>query len=236
MSEAKGQFRGSMSGFNRQDVLDYVAAANQEFVAKQTELNQELERVSQENAALQTRTEQAEAAAEQSRQDREALSRQMEALQSRLDAAESERDRLLVELDTLRVQLPELTAQLESQRAASEKFRADSEAYQRVKEKAGVIELAAYDRAKTILDGAEELERDTRQRMAQWAVRTQENFSRLRSEINAASSRASHELDRARQMLEQLPREFDGQEELLKALSNPDLKPDGEVGPDPSEK
>ena len=206
MDSAEIQFRtATFGGFSRQDVQDYIDRANREHTQQMEQLTQELAQAVSERDKYRERAESVESRNVE-------LSSKVQTLTTQLEEARQERQARESELANLRARVGELEARLEKvEHAAS--------AYERIKDRTAGIELEAHCRAQEVRQEAEEKIRRAHTEVEQWLHKVNAGYDLLRSDMGGAITRTGQELDRLRQLLEQLSAHFDTQDEHLRKLS-----------------
>ncbi|MCI7473321.1 MAG: hypothetical protein MSB10_06540 [Clostridiales bacterium] len=213
MSATELQFRtATFGGFQKQDVLSYIESSNQAHVEKLAQLQREWEDLAAEKESLA-------AQAGQAKEQAETLAKEKESLTARLDEARKEAEALRAQLDQARREAEETAARLADANARLTQAEPDAAAYQQVKDRTAGIELEAHCRAQEIQREAEEKVRRAHTEVEQWLHKVQAGYDLLRSDMDGAISRTGQELDKLRQMLEQLSSNFSSQDEHLRKLA-----------------
>lgn len=213
MSATELQFRtAAFGGFQKQDVLSYIESANQTHQEKLDQLQRERDELAREKEELAVQ-------AGQARNQAEALAREKAELAIRLEAAHKEADGLREQLDQARTEAEETAARLTDVQARLAQAEPDAAAYQHIKDRAAGIELEAHCRAQEVRQQAEEKVRRAHTEVEQWLHKVQAGYDLLRSDMDGAVSRAGQELDKLRQLLDQLSSGFAGQDEHLRRLA-----------------
>lgn len=185
MQEKAGQFRSTpFGGFHRQDVLDYIEQLTQEH----QETRQRLERQRDEaHAALA----QAEDALGQAQRQQAAEATAQTTLEERLAQTQAELEDTAAALAQVR----------EEKAALEEKLRAlepEAASWQRLRDTAGDIEVAAHERAQVTLQAARDQAAEIRAQGTRWAQDLQARCLGLQEDLHAAVTNAERELDGAR--------------------------------------
>ena len=213
MSATELQFRtATFGGFQKQDVLSYIESSNQTHVEKLAQLQRERDELAGEKEALA-------AQAEQAKEQAQALAKEKEALTAQLDEARQEAQQLRTQLDQARKEAEENAARLADANARVAQAEPVAAAYQQVKDRTAGIELEAHCRAQEVVREAEEKVHRAHTEVEQWLHKVQAGYDLLRSDMDGAISRTGQELDKLRQMLEQLSTNFSSQDEHLHKLS-----------------
>ena len=172
MQEKAGQFRSTpFGGFHRQDVLDYIEQLTQEH----QETRQRLERQRDEAQAALAQAE-------------DALG---QAQEERLAQTQAELENTAAALAQVR----------EEKAALEEKLRAlepEAASWQRLRDTAGDIEVAAHERAQVTLQAARDQAAEIRAQGTRWAQDLQARCLGLQEDLHAAVTNAERELDGAR--------------------------------------
>lgn len=213
MSATELQFRtATFGGFQKQDVLSYIESSNQAHVEKLAQLQRERDELAAEKESLA-------AQAGQAKEQAETLATEKESLTAQLDQTRKEAEALRAQLDQARRETEETAARLADANARLTQAEPDAAAYQQVKDRTAGIELEAHCRAQEIQREAEEKVRRAHTEVEQWLHKVQAGYDLLRSDMDGAISRTGQELDKLRQMLEQLSSNFSSQDEHLHKLA-----------------
>ena len=185
MQEKAGQFRSTpFGGFHRQDVLDYIEQLTQEH----QETRQRLERQRDE---AQAALAQAEDALGQAQRQQAAETTAQTTLEERLAQTQAELEDTAAALAQVR----------EEKAALEEKLRAlepEAASWQRLRDTAGDIEVAAHERAQVTLQAARDQAAEIRAQGTRWAQDLQARCLGLQEDLHAAVTNAERELDGAR--------------------------------------
>lgn len=185
MQEKAGQFRSTpFGGFHRQDVLDYIEQLTQEH----QETRQRLERQRDE---AQAALAQAEDALGQAQRQQAAEATTQTTLEERLAQTQAELEDTAAALAQVR----------EEKAALEEKLRAlepEAASWQRLRDTAGDIEVAAHERAQVTLQAARDQAAEIRAQGTRWAQDLQARCLGLQEDLHAAVTNAERELDGAR--------------------------------------
>ena len=185
MQEKAGQFRSTpFGGFHRQDVLDYIEQLTQEH----QETRQRLERQRDE---AQAALAQADDALGQAQRQQAAEATAQTTLEERLAQTQAELENTVAALAQVR----------EEKAALEEKLRAlepEAASWQRLRDTAGDIEVAAHERAQVTLQAARDQAAEIRAQGTRWAQDLQARCLGLQEDLHAAVTNAERELDGAR--------------------------------------
>lgn len=192
MNEQAGQFRSAaIGGFHRQDVLDHL---------------EQLTRAHQaEKEALLAEKAAAEAALEEETAARKRAENRLFLLQQQAAEATEHRqdhDTALADLNAQLAQKEEALAQAEQQaealRRRVEELEPAARSWQRIKDTAGDIEVAAHERAQITLQEAETKAAEVRAEAARRMRDIQTRCDRLQTDLRTAVEKAEARLDTAR--------------------------------------
>ena len=189
MSEKAGQFRGAaFGGFHRQDVLDYL-----EKMARERREEQEVREA--EKAGLMASLEE-ERAARNRAENRLAL------LENRASETTDAQKELEEAVAKLREELAEKEAQLTQARAEAEdlrrqisKLEPEAQSWQRIKDTAGDIEVAAHERAQITIQDARVQAAEIRADVIRWVLDVQAKCDTLQEDIRTSIRGAVTQLD-----------------------------------------
>ena len=106
-------------------------------------------------------------------------------------------------------------------------------AYAQIKDRTAGIELEAHCRAQEVQQAAEEKVQRAHTEVSQWLHKVQAGYDLLRSDMEGAVSRATQELDKLHQMVEQLSSHFDSQDEHLHKLTQDCISEFAPPAPEP---
>lgn len=227
MSATELQFRtATFGGFQKQDVLSYIESSNQAHVEKLEQLQRERDELAREKEELA-------AQAKEAREQVQALTREKEELTARLDQARKEAESLRSGADNQKAQLEQAAAQLAQAQARLAQAEPAAAAYEQVKDRTAGIELEAHCRAQEVQQAAEEKVRRAHTEVAQWLHKVQAGYDLLHTDMEGAVSRTTQELDKLRQMVEQLSSHFDTQDEHLHKLSQDCISEFAPPAPEP---
>lgn len=185
MQEKAGQFRSTpFGGFHRQDVLDYIEQLTQEH----QETRQRLERQRDE---AQAALAQAEDALGQAQRQQAAEATAQTTLEERLAQTQAELEDTAAALAQVR----------EEKAALEEKLRAlepEAASWQRLRDTAGDIEVAAHERAQVTLQAARDQAAEIRAQGTRCAQDLRARCLGLQEDLHTAVTNAERELDGAR--------------------------------------
>lgn len=227
MSATELQFRtATFGGFQKQDVLSYIESSNQAHVEKLEQLQRERDELAREKEELA-------AQAEQARQQVQALTREKEELAARLAQVRKEAEALRTGADDQKSRLEQAAAQLAQANARLAQAEPAAAAYAQIKDRTAGIELEAHCRAQEVQQAAEEKVQRAHTEVSQWLHKVQAGYDLLRSDMEGAVSRATQELDKLHQMVEQLSSHFDSQDEHLHKLTQDCMSEFAPPAPEP---
>ena len=206
-------------GFQREDVLNYLAEQARQSQQQREELERQLdeqkrktEEAARQAEALSAQEQQLRAECGQLREEREALAGQLEQANRDLSASRTQYGQAGRELEELRKERDELQAQLDA-------LTPGAQAYEQLKDRTAGVELEAHRRAQGVLDQANSQARHLRQQMEQWMTRVGREYDALRTEVEATISHAADQLDKAGKCLEQVSALLSDQDVALEELS-----------------
>ncbi len=208
MSVGEYRFRGSMFGFNRQDVLKYIEAVHKDHAAQLQSLKEDLERERDQRSQVEEQgslaTEEAAAAGKDAQRCKEELEQALKELRQ----TQSQRE-------DLRLRFQSAQEDLAALQKAADRMAPAAKAYEALKEKAAGIELDAHNRAQVIVKQGEEEAAEIRRRMADWLRQVESSYARLRSDVAATLSNASTQLERTVRSLDGVNAELDAHGQRL---------------------
>lgn len=226
MSSNETSFRTvAFGGFHKQDVLDYITAANRESQEKSTGLTRRAESAEQENTVLQDKLESAEAAWKKNAAECERLSELLTQRTAALEQAERE-------LAALRQERGELTARLARMEERLPALEADAQSYAALKDHTATIELDARRKAQEIVDQAQERAVKARGELEGWLRRVQSSYQHLRTDVTATAAHLSDELERGRAAMDAAVSAFRLHDETLTGLMDSE-RAGGPKAPEP---
>lgn len=212
MDQVEHAFRTAVvGGFNRQDVLNYIASSARESREKIAALQKELQDLQAAESALRREKGELE-------QRVSALQKEGEKLQSENAEREARFAQAQAELSGERSRREALDRELEVCRTRCAQWENDAQAYDDLKTLTATIELEARQRAKAIEDAAEEKARRLRTEAEEILYKVQAGYGRLRGDVDATIAHASGELGRVDMALEQVRSEFAEHDVALKRL------------------
>lgn len=205
MGEGNNQFRGAaFGGFNRHDVLSYLATTESEHGETVAQLRAELdkwkrdaEEAKQQSGALEAKLKETE--------------KRRAVLQEGLGKAEEERDKKAEALKQKEQDLSRL-------RNEFAEMEPKALAYAKIKERAASIEMDAHERAQSTLDEAEKEAVQVQEAYVRCIRKAQGKYEFLRTGLNEAFAKSTVELELICQMFDRITREFDGYDSLLQDL------------------
>jgi chromosome segregation ATPase len=206
------QFRNAtIGGFNKQDVLDYLELIAKENQAQTQSLQEQLTNVQEQCRQLESEGSRINTYSMQ-------LSREKEALQQTADNAQAELTGCREEIASLRAKLAESEQARKQLQEQVDLLRPDAEAYHAVKDRSAGMELDAHRRAQGILDQAKEESHQMRAQVQQWMAKLAQEYSELRSQIDATVSHAANELTKVETALGQISQTLSEQDSALDSL------------------
>ena len=219
MDHEEYQFRtAAIGGFSKQDVLDYIARANQEHQTRVERLEKELSQTGEERDKFRSRVEEAEGRNVELSAQVQKLTGELEELRTELESLRTARE----EAEARRAEQESAAAALAEERDGLrrdlEKAQRAAAAYERIKDRTAGIELEAHCRAQAVEDAAQIQVDKAKQEVEQWAVKVQADYDQMRTDIAATISHASGELERVRRSMAQILTQFDQRDGDLKAL------------------
>lgn len=154
MENAGPGFRSSISGYNKQDVNEYIASLSEGFSKERAELKKQIAELSAESASLRERVE-AVSSAEADTDDADAKLMMADALISeqaeQLNAAKAQAEELRASLEVERAEVERLRVELARYSESEEKLRE----YDRMSQKLGEIMIKAASSAEQIKNEAQ---------------------------------------------------------------------------------
>ncbi len=202
MSVGEYRFRGSMFGFNRQDVLKYIEAVHKDHAAQLQSLKEDLERERDQRSQVEEQGSLANEEAAAAGKDAQRCKEELEQALKELRQTQSQRE-------DLRLRLQSAQEDLAALQKAAYRMAPAAKAYEALKEKAAGIELDAHNRAQVIVKQGEEEAAEIRRRMADWLRQVESSYARLRSDVAATLSNASTQLERTVRSLDGVNAELD---------------------------
>lgn len=196
------QFRSApFGGFHRQDVLNYIEASARKHTAEVEALRRELERTKQELEEARARAASAEAELD------------------RLAPQAAQAERSTAELEEKRSGLAMAELELRQLRAQNAMLQTKAEAYEAVKEKTGGIELEAHQRAKRVVEEAQQEADNLRFQTKQWLAKVRSSYERLRTDVEASITRVAGELEQTGRAVAALNQEFREHDAMIQELA-----------------
>ena len=194
MQEKAGQFRSAaFGGFHRQDVLHYIEQLTREHQANCERLEREL---TEERTA---------------RQQAEERLRQAEA-----QAAEAEKAQAGLEKTTTALTQAKATAA--SLEEKLQDIEPEAASWQRIKDTAGGIEVAAHERAQVTLQTARAQAAEIRAEGTRWVWDIQSRCQQLQRDLHDAIVSAETELDEVRTAFHRTQAHMEGVQDALSHL------------------
>lgn len=212
MNENAGQFRSAaIGGFHRQDVLDYlerITRENQEekdaILAEKTSMESALD---EEKAAL-ARAENRLLLMEQRAEDASAGRKDLEEEIVRLKDQLAEKEEVLAQA----------TAEAESLRKTIGELEPRAESWQRIKNTAGDIEVAAHERAQITIQEAQVKAAEIRAEAVRWVLDIQNRCDKLQQDLRSSVLAAEKELDSVRASFSLAETDMEGFQSALSEL------------------
>lgn len=171
------RFRSALGGFNRRDVLEYIARLSSAHRQEREGLEEELARAREECAGLQARLTDLEdargAAAEEESRVRESLEESTAAL-----------TRLRGELSRTEEQLAAQRAQLTELERAVAQAAPMARSYEALKDRVATVELDAHRKAQATMDEAEAQAAALRAETGRWLEGVLERYDSLRAAMD----------------------------------------------------
>ena len=219
MDHEEYQFRtAAIGGFSKQDVLDYIARANQEHQTRVERLEKELSQTGEERDKFRSRVEEAEGRNVELSAQVQKLTGELEELRTELESVRTARE----EAEARRAEQESAAAALAEERDGLrrdlEKAQRAAAAYERIKDRTAGMELEAHGRAQAIQNGAEAQAAAIRARVERWLDRVQAGYDRMRTDIDATLSHTGGELERVRRGLDGMTEELTRQDRALEEL------------------
>ena len=181
MSEKAGQFRGAaFGGFNRQDVLNYL----EKLAAERKE---EREAWEAEKAGLS-------ALLEEERSARSMAENRLALLEDKAGET-TDAQRALAEKEA---QLAQVKAEVEELRQQIGRLAPEAQSWQRIKDTAGDIEVAAHERAQITIQDAQAHAAEIRAEVIRWVLEVQGKCDALQEDLRTSIQGAEAQLDNIR--------------------------------------
>lgn len=212
MNENAGQFRSAaIGGFHRQDVLDYFERITRE--------NQE------EKDAILAEKDAAAAALEEERAARARAENRLLLLEQRAENASAGCKDLEEEIAGLKERLAEkeealaqARAEGETLRKAIQELKPAAQSWQRIKDTAGDIEVAAHERAQITIQEAQVKAAEIRAEAARWVLDIQNRCDKLQQDLRSSILAAEKELDSVRASFSLAETDMEGFQSALSEL------------------
>ena len=205
-------------GFQREDVLNYLAEQARQSQQQREELERRLDEQKREAEsavrqaeALSGQLEQQRAECGQLREEREALTGQLEQANRDLSASRTQCSQAGRELEELRKERDELQARLDA-------LTPGAQAYEQLKDRTAGVELEAHRRAQAIQEQAREEAAQLHRQVEQWVQGVERAYGSLRAQVETAAAHTARELRQANDHLERACAQMEEQEEALAAL------------------
>ena len=205
-------------GFQREDVLNYLAEQARQSQQQREELERRLDEQKREAEsavrqaeALSGQLEQQRAECGQLREEREALTGQLEQANRDLSASRTQCSQAGRELEELRKERDELQARLDA-------LTPGAQAYEQLKDRTAGVELEAHRRAQAIQEQAREEADRLHRQVEQWLQGVERTYDGLRTQVETTAAHAARELRQANDHLERACAQMEEQEEALAAL------------------
>ena len=212
MNENAGQFRSAaIGGFHRQDVLDYlerITRENQEekdaILAEKTSMESALDEEKAARARAENRLLLMEQRAEDASADRKDLEEEIVRLKDQL----AEKEEVLAQA----------TAEAESLRKTIGELEPRAESWQRIKNTAGDIEVAAHERAQITIQEAQVKAAEIRAEAVRWVLDIQNRCDKLQQDLRSSVLAAEKELDSVRASFSLAETDMEGFQSALSEL------------------
>ena len=205
MQEKAGQFRSAaFGGFHRQDVLHYIEQLTREHQANCERLERELteERTARQQAEERLRQAEAQAAeAEKAQAD----------LENTLAATQAELEKTTTALTQAKATAASLEEKLQD-------IEPEAASWQRIKDTAGGIEVAAHERAQVTLQTARAQAAEIRAEGTRWVWDIQSRCQQLQRDLHDAIVSAETELDEVRTAFHRAQVHMEGVQDALSRL------------------
>ena len=205
-------------GFQREDVLNYLAEQAKQNQRQREELERQLEEHRRGARDAQRQAEELGGELEQSRAEcgrlregQEALAGQLEQVRRELSASRDQYGQAGRELEELRRERDDLRARLEA-------MTPGAQAYEQLKDRTAGVELEAHRRAQAIQEQAREEADRLHRQVEQWLQGVERTYGGLRAQVETAADHTAQELRRANDHLERARAQMGEQEEALAAL------------------
>lgn len=227
MSGSENYFRTvAFGGFHKQDVLDYITAANKEYQERTADLKQKAEAAQQERETLAGKFEGADAARKKNAAECERLSALLTQRTAALEQTEKELAALKAEHGKTAARLAELEEKLPG-------LEEDAAAYAVLKDRTATIELEAHRQAQETVEQARAQASKARSELEGWLRRVQSTYQHLRTDVSATVTHLTGELDRGKKALEEAVPAFQQHDAALAALLECERGAAGPKAPEP---
>lgn len=205
MNENAGQFRSAaIGGFHRQDVLDYIERMTQENREQTAAFERMLEEETAGRARAEEKLSRSEERAAQAEEAKTALEKELAQVKARLEKKTAALDEAEACIKDLRRQVSELEPGAES--------------WQRIKDTAGDIEVAAHERAQITMQEAHVRAAEVHAEAVRWVLDIQGRCDKLQQDLRSAIIAAETELDSVRGSFSQAERDMEGFQQALSDL------------------
>lgn len=205
MNENAGQFRSAaIGGFHRQDVLDYIERITQENREQTAAFERTLEEETTGRARAEEELSRSEERAAQAEEAKTALEKELAQVKAELEKKAAALEEAEACVKTLRRQVSELEPGAES--------------WQRIKDTAGDIEVAAHERAQITMQEARAHAAEVRAEGIRWVLNIQSRCDKLQQDLRSAIIAAETELDSVRGSFSQAERDMEGFQQALSDL------------------
>lgn len=205
MGEGSNPFRGAtFGGFNRQDVIHYLSASETEHEKIVSNLRAELDASQKDCAKDRLRVQELEAMLEKETKSNKELQEKLDILVPEHQKTVDDLAKALDEVKLLRT----IASELEPKALA----------YDRIKDRAAMIELDAHERAQSALDEAKGEVSQIQENCTAWIQEVQTGYARLRGELNETFTKSAIELELICKTFDRIAKEFDGHEERIQTI------------------
>jgi chromosome segregation ATPase len=205
MGEGSNQFRGStFGGFNRQDVLNYLAEIETEHDKIMAGLRAELEDVKRGSSEDKKQIKELEDQLKSEEGSKASLQEEMK----KLEAEHSKK------MDALK----QTEEELSRMKATVAELEPKALAYGRIKDRAAAIELDAHERAQHTLDQAKQEAAAMQADCERWILKVQAQYESLRSGLRETFTKSTEDLEQICQLFERIAGDFDEHEATVLAL------------------
>ncbi len=196
MSENAGQFRNTVfGGFHRQDVLDYIERMTRESRLDYEHMEVSLEEERTQRCKAEDALFEAEERAERAEEAEKAQSEELTRIKAELE-----------ETTAALKKVEDTNALLE---ARIQELEPGAESWQRIKETAGDIEVAAHERAQMTIQEAKTRVAEIQAEGVRWVLEVKSRCENLQSELKQAIIAAESELDMVRSSFNRAEEDMD---------------------------